>query len=219
LLALTVTILGGCTGAEKIVTSTGDMRFTVEAVGGAGRYEVADLVLRQIYFRAVDPDVDNALGGSSLGMLSFSASVDLNASGPVDVSVGAPPAGSMPFSPGTYRLDRVEFSSGFTLRDTDGPVPVPTKCTDNFGDLSFGGSPSQFMEINDLGPVLLEIAPQGDGSFRMRIDVPAMVALLERQWDCRTTGTCPQAGGIPAPCLNRFNVPTPLQLKATVSFP
>lgn len=209
----------GCTGTDELVSESGNL--SVEVVispVGAGRYEQALITLTQITVRPTDPVADATLGAVPIGMLSSPLNLSL-------INPSAVGSNAISISDGEYRLEEVTLNNP-TLTDIN-PVP-PGTCLD--GVLSSPRTAGRLPppEVNQavinsrirLGPfnppVTFVVPRLGERAVRMLIDAPALIALYEAAFTCRSTGSC--GGAAPAPCMSAFTPIPPAQATQVFSF-
>jgi hypothetical protein len=213
--AVVLLAAGGCTNSEVIGTSTGGVSVTVEAQGGAGRYNLGQLSISQISLRLGDPDEQGALG-DPFGLLARPILIDLNDPGVVTVQVGTPPGSSSLLSEGTYDVVATTTDS-FTLVDEPPPDYGPT-CPEMVDILAVAGNVTQTSKttVEYQTPASLHISAAGTAELRLSINVAGMIGVFQSRFDCRTTANC--SGGTPPPCLQSYRAPVSSQLEDYLVF-
>lgn len=177
LAAVILLAAAGCTNSEVIGTSTGSVRLTVEAQGGAGRFELGVLNISQIALQPVDPVTQDALGDELIGLLVRPLEIDLNNPEIVSFNVGAPPGSTMALTEGTYAVRSARVFQ-FTFCDRTGPYEGD--CIDKVVSLSRSSGvctsqPSVTVVEYSPSPIL-ELSATGDAELRLTIsDVPALI--------------------------------------------
>lgn len=216
----------GCPDSDVIKPNTGQLFLTVEAVGGAGRYDTADLTLSQLQFERVSSTP--AVAGEDLGLLTVPTDIELNQAGPVEVQVGIATE-SRPLNPGTYQLNGLVLSL-FEFIDSSGPycnLAKPIGCGDP--DCCVDCLDAALSKLNDQGltpalsdrltartrqvlsaqvdfsvPPTVVLTEGGEATLRLRVDAAGVVDFLASQFTCVEAGICFSNGNLPAPCLNAF---------------
>jgi hypothetical protein len=202
-------VLAGCPNSDVVVHDSGQLVLEFQTVGTAGRYDNANLLIRQITYRPADSDVDGSLGGEPLGLLSFALTVNLNANGIVEYPIGAPAGTSYPLSPGVYNLEQITIDN-FTLQDTPPLEPLDNSCAEMLPALTtLTSSPSQSLtaELPFDPPASFVVGETGATTIRITIDVPGLVDVLKGGFiSCRETSNCTNPSR-PPPCFTAFVTP------------
>jgi len=212
--AVVLLAAGGCTNSEVIGTSTGGVSVTVEAQGGAGRYDLGNFTISQIFLQLSDPNQQGFLG-EPIGLLGRPLDIDLNNPGVVSAEVGAPPGSAAVLSEGTYAVVRTDTSQ-FTLIDQPPPDYGPT-CPEMVDILAVAGNLTQpsKTQVEFQTPASLEISAAGTAELRLFIDVAGIISVFEGRFDCRTTQPC---GSAAPPCLASYRNPLSSQLEPYLVF-
>ena len=155
--AVVLLAAGGCTNSEVIGTSTGGVGVTVEAQGGAGRYDLGNFTISQIFLRLADPNQQGSLG-EPIGLLGRPVDIDLNNPDVVSAEVGAPPEATAALSEGTYAVV-MTTTSQFTLHD-EPPPDYGTTCPQMVDILAIAPNVTQpsNTDVEFQTPALLEIS-------------------------------------------------------------
>lgn len=211
--AVVLLAAGGCTNSEVIGTSTGGVSVTIEAQGGAGRYDLGILTISQIFLQIIDPDLGPL--GEPIGLLGRPLEIDLNNPEVVSVLVGAPPGTAAALSEGTYAVVRTDTSQ-FTLQDEPPPDYGPT-CPQMVDILAVAGNVTQpsRTQVEFQTPGALQVSAAEAADLRLFIDVAGIISVFEGQFDCRTTANC---GSAPPPCLASYRDPISSQLEPYLVF-
>jgi hypothetical protein len=228
----------GCTGSDSVTAPPGEIVVSMASPQGAGpQFESVSIFVPQIGFRPLgegasqvwgsDPiaAIPSGLGGVTIDMAQEAATF----------------AGSTPIPPGTYQASffRWDYAgSRPLLLDLDPVLPSdpcnPANCVDHVlarpslegalppstGELTppfpFGDSPDD-VDIVALGFVFH--APPGEGVvLTLNFDGPGLAQLFKSKFQCRCTGTCGSAPGVPAPCLSTYIKPTDAEIASYISF-
>ena len=212
--AVVLLAAGGCTNSEVIGTSTGGISVTVEALGGAGRYDLGDFTISQIFLQLADPSQQGSLG-EPIGLLGRPIDIDLNNPDVVSAQVGAPPGSAAALSEGTYAVV-MTTTSQFTLHD-EPPPDYGTTCPQRVDILAIAPNVTQPSKTNVefQTPALLEISAAEDAELRLIIDVTGIIGVFEDHFTCQLTAPCSNAG---APCLESYRDPISSQLEPYLVF-
>jgi len=213
--AVIVLAAGGCTNSEIVGTSTGAIRLTVEAQGGAGRYDLGILQISQILVRPADDNAQGALGGEPIGLLSRPIDIDLNNPDVVSFLVGAPPESVALLSEGPYEVAETRVEQ-FTL--TDQPPPdYGTECVQMVDTLAIPPNPTQPSQTRVVYQTRapLELSATAAAELRLTINVPDLIGVFESRFVCRSTTPC--TSGLP-PCLQSYSKPSGFMLEPYLVF-
>jgi len=212
--AVVLLAAGGCTNSEVIGTSTGGVGVTVEAQGGAGRYDLGNFTISQIFLRLSDPNQQGSLG-EPIGLLGRPIDIDLNNPDVVSADVGAPPGAVAALSEGTYAVV-MTTTSQFTLHD-EPPPDYGTTCPQMVDILAIAPNVTQpsNTDVEFQTPALLEISAAEAAELRLIIDVAGIIEVFENHFTCHLTAPCSSAS---APCLENYRDPISSQLEPFLVF-
>ncbi len=213
----------GCTGSDELVSESGTLSLeVVMSPVGSDRYEQALITLDQITFRPTDPVANTSLGEFPFGFLITPLQLTLLDTSPSQTS-------GIPLSDGQYQVEEVTLTNP-TLTDSD-PIVPPVTCLDEVLASSRTNGRLPPPEVNQAvvnsrikvgpfsPPIVFSVPRLGVRNVRMTIDGPALVALFEAAFTCRSSGSCPSgSSSVAAPCMSGFTPITPAQAAALISF-
>jgi hypothetical protein len=178
LLALLGLILtaAGCTGSDVLAPRTQEYLLEVEVINTDTRFDVATFQINQIEVRPTDPDADEALDASGLGLFLEPLQMSY-ANNPLDQS-------DNPLSNGQYQINLMRLNPIKFLDILDPPASAPT-CEEYVRNWSY----TTDVFIADLGgSALINIGNGARNANKLVIDGEAFLRAFQESWTCVSTG-------------------------------
>jgi hypothetical protein len=161
----------------------------IEVTDPETRFEVGVLQINQIAIRPTDPDANDAIGNTDIGLLSA----------PIEVGYGVEPD-TLPtpaLSDGTYQVVSMAVNP-ILFSDNDPPPAMPSGCADY---VAFWGWFSD-MSLSNFGRDVYVTVENGSvNSLGITVKGQEFLTAFQEAWTCQSSGCF---GGAPY-CLGNFN--------------
>jgi len=175
LLGLVLTA-AGCTGSDALAPRTQSYLIEVEVTNTDTRFDVATFQINQIEVRPTDPDADEALQVSGLGLFLEPLQMSY-ANNPLDDSKN-------PLPNGQYRLNLMRLNPIKFLDILDPPASAPT-CAEYVRIWSY----TTDVYIADFGAdIVINVSNGSTNTNKLVIDGEAFLTAFQESWTCVPTG-------------------------------